>query len=157
MKAQYTNRVMSSFNLWFNHTLLEKGEAYQNTVSQFYPIKRVYNGIYTYATPYNQIVSDFSITGAQIPTGVYLNNIFITTGVSGLKAIDYENGRVHFTTNYPSSVRLVVPMPLKSSMLSLPKNRKRNYFSKLSIRHVLKLDRSLLVYGMTNGPIPLFF
>jgi len=106
MRPQYANRLISSFNLWFNNTLLREGQAYQTTTSIFYPIGQVYYGLYTYATPYNQFVSDYSVTGATIITGVYLNGTFVSTGVSGLKAIDYENGRVHFTGQLPSTIRV---------------------------------------------------
>ena len=38
MKAQFENKVMSSFMLWVDHTLLERGEAYTNHGSNFYEV-----------------------------------------------------------------------------------------------------------------------
>jgi len=103
MKAQWDNKVISSFYLWFNHTLLEKGEAFQNVSSLFYPTNTKYNGLYAYACPYNQLVSDSSITGAIIISGIYLNGAFVTTGQSGFHGIDFEHGRAYFTSGLSAS------------------------------------------------------
>ena len=104
MKAQFDNQVVSSFMLWFDHTLLKEGEAYTNTTGLFYDVEDEINGYFTYALPYKQIVSDKSITGAKIPcaegpTGLYVNGNHILTGTSGWAAINYFEGQVYFTGN----------------------------------------------------------
>jgi hypothetical protein len=104
MKLGFDNKAISSFFLWFNHIILKKGEAYQTGGTLFYPINQTYNGLYTYASPFSQFVSDSSVTGATIPTGVYLNNSFVPTGVSGLVAIDYERGRCYFSSQQTARV-----------------------------------------------------
>ena len=78
MKSQFDNQVVSSFMLWFDHTLLKEGEAYTNTTGLFYDMEDEIYGYFTYALPYKQIVSDKSITGAKIPcaegpTGISIN------------------------------------------------------------------------------------
>ena len=96
MKPQFDNQVLSSFLLWFDHTLLSKGEAYQNTTGQFYNVSTEYAGYKTYSSSYSQIVSDASITGATIPTGLYVGSNLVNVGQgagTGLYAIDYNNGR----------------------------------------------------------------
>ena len=93
MKAQFDNQVLSSFLLWFDHTLLDVGEAYQNTTGQFYNVSQEFAGYQTYASSYSQIVSDASITGATIPTGLYGGSNLVNGGQgagTGLYAIDYE-------------------------------------------------------------------
>ncbi len=107
MKAQFDNQVMSSFLLWFDHTLLNKGEAYQNTTGQFYSVSDDYYGYNTYASSYSQFVSDASITGATIPTGLYAGNNLVNVGEgasSGLYAIDYGNGRSYWSGTQSSNV-----------------------------------------------------
>ena len=104
MKAQFDNQVVSSFMLWFDHTLLKEGEAYTNTTGLFYDMEDEINGYFTYALPYKQIVSDKSITGAKIPcaegpTGISINGNPILTGTSGWAAINYFEGQVYFTGN----------------------------------------------------------
>jgi len=106
MKAQWDNKLISSFYLWFNHTMLEKGEAFQNTSSYFYSTNQKYNGLYAYACPFNQLVSDSSITGATVMSGVYLNGNFITTGTSGFHGVDFEHGRVYFTGALPAGTKV---------------------------------------------------
>ena len=74
MKPQFDNQVISSMLLWFDHTLLKEGEAYENVTGEFYSVSDSYAGYKTYASSYSQIVSDASITGATIPTGLYVGS-----------------------------------------------------------------------------------
>ena len=97
MKPQFENLATSSFLLWMNNYVGNKGVCYTNTNSLFYPSNIVFNGLYTYASPFNQFVYDSSINGAIIPTGVYINNSFIGIGQSGLVDIDCNRGRVYFS------------------------------------------------------------
>jgi hypothetical protein len=98
MKAQFENVLMSSMVLWFDHTLIKKGEAFSNYNSEFYPITNIYNGYYTYGAPFKNLIRDESITGVNIISGVYLNNNFITTGQSGLVAINADQGQLYFNS-----------------------------------------------------------
>ena len=115
MLPQFDNKVMSSFLLWFDHTLLREGEAFDNTSSWFYSVNTLYNGMYTYGAPYKQFVSDFSVTGvgeaypnslsskhAQIPTGIYLDGSLIGTGTNSFSGINYEQGHVYFGSEITS-------------------------------------------------------
>ena len=107
MKPQFDNQVMSSFLLWFDHTLLNDGEAYQNTTGQFYNVSDDYYGYHTYASSYSQFVSDASITGATIPTGLYAGNTLVNVGEggsNGLYAIDYGNGRSYWSGTQSNDV-----------------------------------------------------
>ena len=103
MKAQYDNKITSSFLLWLDNKILDKGEAYTTVSTQFYPNNAVFNGYYTYSSPYKQIVADRSITGATVFTGVYINNTIVGTGTSGLRSIDYNNGNLYFSGALPAS------------------------------------------------------
>ena len=98
MKPQFENVLMSSMVLWFDHTLIKKGEAFSNYNSEFYPITNIYNGYYSYGAPFKNLIRDESITGANIISGVYLNNNFITTGKSGLVAINADQGQLYFSS-----------------------------------------------------------
>ena len=96
MKAQYDNLVMSSFYLWFDHTLLTKGEAYTNFSSFFYEADDMYQGYHTYGLPFKQIVSDTSITTATVMNTVILDNVSKSRGQSNFQAINYDKGHVYF-------------------------------------------------------------
>ena len=99
MKPQFENILMSSMTLWFDNTLLKKGEAFSNHNSLFYPITNIYNGYYSYGAPFRNLIRDEAITGSNIISGVYLNNTFITTGQSGLVAINADQGQLYFNTD----------------------------------------------------------
>lgn len=103
MKVNYQNTLTSSFLLFLDNQILKKGEAYTNVSSLFYPVTGVYEGYYTYAAPYKQIVSDSSIAGAAQLSGVYLNGNFVVPGQSGLVAINHYDGQVIFNANRNSA------------------------------------------------------
>jgi len=105
MKSQFENRAISSFLLWFDHELLVKGEAFTNKDSLLYPVSSQFQGYYSYGAPFKQFVSDcsYSITGtlgAQVPTGIYTDGNFRTTGhyvdganTSPLLGFNYNEGQ----------------------------------------------------------------
>jgi len=98
MLATFENQVISSFNLWLDNKILSNG-GYTNYSGRFYPITSPYSNYYAYGISNPQIVSDSSVAGANAITGVYLNSVFVTTGVSGFAGIDYSRGYAYFTQN----------------------------------------------------------
>lgn len=94
MKPQYQHNVTTSFALWLDHYLLDKGEAYSNQTGRFvyYSDPRLSSTYKPFGSKYKQWVFDSSITGATIPTGFYVNSVFKSRD-DGLK-IDFLNGRV---------------------------------------------------------------
>lgn len=94
MKPQYQHNVTTSFALWLDHYLLQKGEAYTNQTGRFYYYQdaRLPSTYKAFGTEYRQWVYDSTITGATIPSGVFINSTF-TPRSSALK-IDFLNGRV---------------------------------------------------------------
>ena len=103
MKAQLDNILMSSMIYWMDNTLLLKGEAFTNFAGKFYEIKNLYSNLYTYGLPFKQIVADNTITGANLLSGVYINNTFVTVGQSGLSGINPNQGQVYFSTDQSSN------------------------------------------------------
>jgi len=97
MKPQYLHNVSTSFALWLDHHLLDKGEAYSNQTGKLYNYSdaRLPSGYKVFGSPYKQWVYDSTITGASIPSGVYVNSVFTPRGAN--KHIDYLNGRVIYS------------------------------------------------------------
>lgn len=97
---------MSSFYLWFDHHLLTKGEAYTNHSSKFYPVNTTYYGYTSYGAPYKQFVSDSSIAGATVASGVYVSGTSAgdlkATGEYPLYDINYDQGQVYFSGDIAS-------------------------------------------------------
>lgn len=106
MIATYGHQVLSSFLLWLDHTICSQGQAFVNYSGNFYNISGSYANYYTFGAPFNQLIADSSISGANICTGVYLNNKLISTGISGLVDINYKAGHIYFNNDvrrYPIS------------------------------------------------------
>jgi hypothetical protein len=92
MIPQYDHKLGSYFTLYLENRLLEKGQAFTNTTGIFYPNdQNNINGLTFSNSPYGQWVYDHSITGAIIPSGVYVNGEEVNRGTSGL-SIDFLNG-----------------------------------------------------------------
>lgn len=94
MIPQYIHTLSSSFALWADHVLLKRGLAYANKTGQFinYVDDRLPNGWKAWGSPDKQWVSDSSVTGTNIPSGVFVNSNFL--GRSNGLILDYENGRI---------------------------------------------------------------
>ena len=112
MKHQYQHNVTTSFAMWFDHHLLEKGEAFQNQtgVLSYYSDPRLPNSLKSFGSLYKQWVFDSSISGATVPSGVYVNGTF--KGRSDGVKIDYINGRV-LSTGIPTGAAVTGSFAVK--------------------------------------------
>ena len=95
MIEQFQHKLTTSFSLWFDNFLLTKGEAFSNKTGQlfYYSDSRLDARYKAYGSPYKQWVTDSSIAGATIPTGVSV----VGAGTSGRDdgvVFDFNNGRV---------------------------------------------------------------
>ena len=101
MQPQFLNKLNSSLYLFVDHELLATGEAYSNTSSLFYDQTSSQDrnsGFLTYSSPYQGFVYDSSITGASVPTGLYVGGVFTPVGSGGLEAINYDRGEAYFSS-----------------------------------------------------------
>jgi len=96
------HNLVGSFLLWLDDYVLRQGEAFSNATMTLYPSNTRINGLYAYSAPYKQWVSNYAVTGANIPSGVFDGATFIPRGTSGLK-VDFENGRALFTSDVAST------------------------------------------------------
>lgn len=120
-----------------DHKVSVKGEAFENVSGQLYPAnKNLYQGYHTYASPFEQWVGDISVTGANIATGVFLNNIHVGIGVSGLASINYEQGQVYFSSALPSSTSVTASYSIKEVNVYLTEESEEKllFFTKYTTR-----------------------
>lgn len=106
MIPQIINRIAPSFVYFLDHKMLKNGQAFVNVNSGSLSYKEDPN-FYSkkiYASQYRQFVSDYSVGNVNIPSGIYINNTFISKNTSGLK-IDYEMGRVMFDSNFSNNIQ----------------------------------------------------
>ena len=112
MIPQFQHQATTSFALWMDHHFIYTAEAYSNKTGQFYymPDSRLpqypdapVDGLISYNSEYKQWVYDSDATGADIPSGVYIDTgdgyNFVNRGESGLR-LDFENGRVLLSGQY---------------------------------------------------------
>jgi len=114
MKASYLNNLTASFYLWLDHEILSRGNAFINYSGSLYSsYDPSYEGASSvYSSPFKQWVYDSSINGANIPTGIYDNNVYTAKGTNGL-SIDYNNGRIIFNNNIVNKTKLTANYSLK--------------------------------------------
>ena len=97
MKPSYMTNLMSSFYLWLDHELASVGQGFQVTSGRLYPVQDSnYGGYNVYSSPFRQWITDSSVSGAVVPSGVYFNGTFIPKG-SGV-TINYNKGEVLLNT-----------------------------------------------------------
>jgi hypothetical protein len=84
--------------MWFDHTLLSKGEAYYNVTTTFPANSSYVNGFYAYNGPYKGLVYDSSIAGATVMTGVSINGANYNLGQSPLSGINYSEGQIYLSS-----------------------------------------------------------
>jgi hypothetical protein len=108
MKPQFQHQVITSFALWLDHVILQRGEAFQNIDSSFYHQNdpRLDSNFVSFASPHKQWVTDSSISKANIINGITLNDRFIGRNDEDIK-YDFDNGRV------------LIPSTLANSMSSV--------------------------------------
>ena len=99
MKPQYQHDLMTSFMLFIDHHLLDKGEAYSNKTGKLYYFddSRLPDSYTVFASPYKQWVNDSSVAGDTnpiIPTTISGDS---TSGRSDGFIFDFENGRIIHT------------------------------------------------------------
>lgn len=104
MLEQNGHKITQSFLMWYDHTLLDDGQAYKNVTSQLYPQTdpRIAN-YYKYASPHKQWVVDGAVSGAEIPSGVYIGTDFHPFSGDAIFA-DWNNGRVLMQTEATGTV-----------------------------------------------------
>jgi hypothetical protein len=93
MKPQYQHNITTSFALWLDNYLLDKGEAYTNKTGKlyYYSDPRVSSAYKVFGSPHKQWVFDSSVTGATVPSGVHVNGVF--KGRDNGVILDFINGR----------------------------------------------------------------
>jgi len=99
MKGNFDNDVMSSMILFVDNVICNVGQGYTNYSGNFYSTNNLFNNTYTYSLPFKQIVSDSSVSGANVLSGIYLSGTFVTGNQNGLIGINHQNGQVFFNSN----------------------------------------------------------
>jgi len=94
MVPQFSHEAQSSFILWFDHYLLSEGQAFSNKTGKLYYAadERLPSSHKSFSSQYKQWVADSSISGATIPSGIYVGANF--SGRANGVILDFDNGRI---------------------------------------------------------------
>lgn len=94
MIEQFIHTATTSFSLWFDNYLIKKGRAFSNKTGKFYYYSddRLDSRFKTFGSPYKQWVTDSSISGVTIPSGIFINGV--QKNRSDGVIFDFDNGRI---------------------------------------------------------------
>lgn len=92
---QFIHKVTSSFHLWADHILLDRGQAYTNATGVFtnYADQKLPDSFLAFGCPHKEWVADSSVSGAVVPSGFYVNGSFRARNAGSFN-LDFVNGRV---------------------------------------------------------------
>jgi hypothetical protein len=94
MKEQFSHKLISSFYLWMDNYILDKGKGWVNKTGTFRRQKdNSAPTTYSWAAPHQQLVWDASVYGATIFNNATTTSGNVLTRESGIK-FDYINGRI---------------------------------------------------------------
>lgn len=102
MINQFDNEILSALLLYIDYRIQSKGSGYLNWSSQLYPVNTDINGYSCFSSPFGAMVNDTGLTGAQVISGVYVNNVYTPVGSGNLVAINHYKGAVYFNQQLPS-------------------------------------------------------
>jgi hypothetical protein len=125
MKPSYITNLMSSFYLWLDHEMLSIGESFTPTSGKLYLVEdKNYAEYNVYSSPFRQWVTDSSISGAHVPSGVYVNGQFTPKG-SGV-TINYNKGEVLLGKNLGNSLNVTSQYTKKDFNIYYTDEREEN-------------------------------
>jgi hypothetical protein len=156
MKASYITNLMSSFYLWLDHEILSHGEAFINNSGLLYPsLDPNFPNSKIYSSPFRQWVYDSSISNTNIPSGVIVNNNFISRGVSGLN-IDFNKGRVIFNSNYVNN-NITLNYSFKEYNLYYTDEKEEKLLFEKAYNITPKASQAISGLGYLDNPYPCIF
>ena len=106
MGPQYDSLATSSFLLYLDNRISSLTGFY-NVSTVAYPSNQTVAGYTVYSLPFAQVLYDASIPGANILSGIYLNNSYINVGQSGLSGINFDKGQLYFDPNNTPPIQSV--------------------------------------------------
>lgn len=162
MILTFDHLLNSSLILWTRNLLENKGQCYSLGSGMFYDTQEVYGGRFSYSLPFKPLVADSSISGATVMTGIYLDNTFITTGVSGLTGIDYNRGAVYFISGItyasnPAHTRLSGNFSVSEFSYKLTNDPEENLLFETKYALKPKTNQTVTGLGPSDATFPVIF
>lgn len=158
MKATYITNLMSSFYLWLDHEILFKGEAFTNYSGKLYETEDPYfYNSSLYSSPFRQWVYDSSIPNANIPSGVYINNIYEGKGGANNLNIDFNKGRAIFNNTTVTSDNVTANFSFKEYNIYYTDEREEKLLFEKAYNITPKINQVTGGLGAVDLPYPCIF
>jgi hypothetical protein len=155
MLSHFDNLVIGSFMAYLDHSLIKNAQAYINHSGYFYPSNTIYNGKYTYASPFSQFIADTSLSGPVIMSGIWLSGTFTTTGTNGFYGIDYQQGRTYFSTQVVGNTAVSGQYAIKDFNICLTSDSDEQilFENKVNLRPKLSIAPTGLLNNEITYPV----
>ena len=152
----------SSFVLWVQNLIENRGQAHTSGSGWFYDTQEIFGGRFSYSLPYQPLISDSSIANANLMTGIYLDNTFITTGVSGLTGINYAKGTVYFNSGItyasnPAHNRLSGNFSISDFSYKLTNEPEENLLFETKYSLKPKINQTVTGLGPSDATFPIIY
>ena len=156
MKTTYLHNLTSSFYLWLDHEILDKGRAFFNYSGKLYSTQDPnFSNNYIYGSPFRQWVYDSSISGAVIASGVYHNNAFVSKN-NNLR-IDYNKGRAISNNQFTNSQGVTANYSFKEYNLYYTDEREEKLLFEKAYNITPKIAEITGSLGYLDTPYPCIF
>jgi len=156
MKSSYITNLMSSFYLWLDHEILNRGEAFINYSGKLYSSPDPnFSNKSVYGAPFRQWVYDSSIPNVNIPSGIFINGNYLARGVSGLN-IDFNKGRA-ILNNGINSNNITVNYSFKEYNIYYTDEREEKLLFEKAYNATPKVTQVTGALGYLDSPYPCIF
>jgi hypothetical protein len=162
MKSNYITDLSSSFYIWLDHEILNRGQGFINYTGQLYKTSDPNFPTSTiYGSAFRQWVYDYSIPNAIICSGITINNNFYTrdnTFTSGL-SIDYTKGRIIFNNQNNVNINTIpkASFSLKEYNLYYTDEREEKLLFEKSYNVTPKIYQETGALNYLDAPYPCIF
>jgi hypothetical protein len=147
---------MSSFYLWLDHEILNRGEAFINYSGKLYSSPDPnFSNKSVYGAPFRQWVYDSSIPNVNIPSGIFINGNYLARGVSGLN-IDFNKGRA-ILNNGINSNNITVNYSFKEYNIYYTDEREEKLLFEKAYNATPKVTQVTGALGYLDSPYPCIF
>jgi len=157
MKPTYITNLMSSFYLWLDHEITSVGQGFAPTSGKLFPVNDYnFQGYNVYSSPFRQWVSDSSISGAAVPSGVFLNGNYTPVDNTGV-IINYNRGEVLINSSLPKPANITASYSKKDFNIYYTDEREESLLFENAYSLAPKFRQAVSGLGADDQPFPCIF
>ena len=148
---------MSSFYLWLDHEIANIGQGFTPTSGKLFPVNDYnFQGYNAYSSPFRQWVSDSSISGASVPSGVFINGQYTPVDNTGV-IINYNRGEVLVNSALPKPTSVTASYSKKDFNIYYTDEKEENLLFEGAYSLAPKFRQAVSGLGPDDQPFPCIF